>query len=171
MEKIRKAYNSSNKLSKLEIQETNKEWINYSLAKEALMSFGNKKAAGPDEIKPILFDYLPDNFIRHLVFIFKCVIKLRYTPLLWKGTKVIFIPKPGKPRYDSPKSFRPISLSNYFLKTLEKLMCWKMDQDLRKNPLHKAQHGFTKSKGTESAASNVVSYIENNIYNLSLIHI
>ena len=90
MEKIRKSYNSSKKLSKIEIQETNKEWINYSLAKEALISFGKKKAAGPDEIKPILFDYLPDNFIRHLVFIFKCVIKLRYTPLLWKGTKVIF---------------------------------------------------------------------------------
>ena len=55
---------------------------NATLAKEALMSFGNKKAAGPDKIKPIVFDYLPDNFIRHLVFIFKCVIKLRYTPCL-----------------------------------------------------------------------------------------
>ena len=43
-------------------------------------------------------------------------------------------------------------------------MNWKIDEDLRKNPLHKAQHGFTKRKGTESAASNVVSYIENNIY-------
>ena len=64
--------------------------------------------------------------------------------LLWKGTKVIYIPKPGKSSYDAPKSCRPISLSNYFLKMLEKLMCWKLDTDLKKNPLHKAQHGFTK---------------------------
>ena len=53
VEKIKKTYNSSKKINKLEIQETNKDWINYSLAKEALMSFGSKKAAGPDEIKPI----------------------------------------------------------------------------------------------------------------------
>ena len=52
VEKLRKSYNSGNKLTKLEIQETNKEWINYSLTKEALMSFGNKKAAGPDKINP-----------------------------------------------------------------------------------------------------------------------
>ena len=64
---------------------------------------------------------------------YRCVIKLRYTPLLWKDTKVIFIPKPGKQRYDTPKSFRPISLSNYFLKTLEKLMNWKIDEDLPKH--------------------------------------
>ena len=101
-------------MSKQNIEESNKKWINFSLTKEALLSFDNKKAAGPDEIKPVLFEYLPDNFIRHLVFIYKCEIKLRYTPLLWKDTKVIFIPKPGKQRYDTPKSFRPISLSNYF---------------------------------------------------------
>ena len=33
------------------------------------------------------------------------------------------------------KSFRPISLSNYFLKALEKLMNWKIDEDLRKKPI------------------------------------
>ena len=129
-----------------------------------MASFEKKKSPGPDGIKPVLFEHLPDNFIKHMVFIYKSVIKLRYTPLLWKGTKVIFIPKPGKDRYDNTKSFRPISLSNYFLKTLEKLMCWKIEKELKKNPLHKAQHGFTRRKGTETAASNVLSFIEKNIY-------
>ena len=96
IEKIKKNYTSQNKVNKQNIDESNKKWINFSLTKEALLSFDNKKAAGPDEIKPVLFEYLPDNFIRHLVFIYKCVIKLRHTPLLWKDTKVIFIPKPGK---------------------------------------------------------------------------
>ena len=48
---------------------------------------------------------------------------------------------------------------------LEKLMCWELDTDLKKNALHRGQHGFTKGKGTESAASNVVTLIENNIFN------
>ena len=44
-------------------------------------------------------------------------------------------------------------------------MCWKVENELKNNPLHKAPHGFTRKKGTETAASNVVTYIENNIYN------
>ena len=43
-------------------------------------------------------------------------------------------------------------------------MCWKLENELKKNPLQKAQHGFTRKKGTETAASNVVTFIENNIY-------
>ena len=43
-------------------------------------------------------------------------------------------------------------------------MCWKIEKELKRNPLHKAQHGFTRRKGTETAASNVVSFIEKNIY-------
>ena len=44
-------------------------------------------------------------------------------------------------------------------------MCWKIEQDLKEDPLHAAQHGFLKNRSTESAASNVVSYIEKHIYN------
>ena len=124
-----------------------------------------KKSPGPDDIKPIIFEHLPTNVIDHLVFLYKCTIMLRYTPIIWKGTKVIFIPKPGKNSYNIPKAFRPISLSNYFLKTLERLVCWKIEEDLKASPLHKSQHGFTKNKSTESAASNVVSYIEKHMYN------
>ena len=81
------------------------------------------------------------------------------------STKVIFIPNPGKKNYNIPKAFRPISLSNYFLKTLERLVCWKLEDDLRSNPIHEAQHGFTKNKSTESAATSIVNYVEKHIYN------
>ena len=82
VDKIRKQYTSENKFRKQEIEETNSDWINFTLTKEALASFEKKKSPGPDGIKPVLFEHLPDNFIRHLVFIYKSVIKLRYTPLL-----------------------------------------------------------------------------------------
>ena len=143
----------------------NEDWISEELTKEALNLFQKKKSPRPDEIKRVIFKHLPLNFIRHLVFIYRSVILLKNTSKLWKSTKVIFIPKPAKKNYNIPKAFRPISLSNYFLKTLERLVCWKLEDDLRSNPLHEAQHGFTKNKSTESAAASVVNYVEKHIYN------
>ena len=125
-----------------------------------MKKFNKKKSPGPDGIKPIVFDHLPTNFRKQLILIFKCCLHLHYTPTLWKDTKVIFIPKPGKDDYTLPKSFRPISLSNYFLKTLERLVCWRMDQALNCYPIHQRQHGFMKNRSTESAISVTTNYIE-----------
>ena len=136
------------------------DWISVDLIKLALDGFEVKKSPGPDEIKPILFQYLSDNVLKYLELIYKSCIYLRYTPKLWRETKVIFIPKPGKVDYRVPKSFRPISLSNYFLKGLERLVGWKMDEALIEYPIHPKQHGFLKNKSTESALSNTVNYIE-----------
>ena len=66
-----------------------------------MQCFEKKKSPGPDDIKPIIFEHLPTNVLNHLVFIYRSMILLRYTPLLWKGTRVIFIPKPGKPNYNT----------------------------------------------------------------------
>ena len=135
-------------------------WINEGLLFKAMEKFNKKKSPGPDGIKPVVFDHLPDNFIQQLLFIYKCCVYFHYTPILWKDTKVIFIPKPGKDDYTLPKSFRPISLSNYFLKAFERLVCWRMDFALSFNPIHDKQHGFMKGRSTESAISVTTNYIE-----------
>ena len=135
-------------------------WLNLNLLNKALKKFNKKKSPGPDGIKPIVFEYLPDNFKSNLLFIYKCCIHFQFTPTLWKDTKVIFIPKPGKDDYTLPKSFRPISLSNYFLKALERLVCWQMDLSLCVYPIHKRQHGFMAGRSTESAISMTTDYIE-----------
>ena len=88
------------------------------------------------------------------------VIKLHFTPTIWKDAKVIFIPKPGKTYYSTPKSFRPISLSNYLLKVLEKLLIWHTDEILLKDPIHHRQHGFQAGKCTETAISHTINQIE-----------
>ena len=135
-------------------------WITLELLNKAFKKFNKKKSPGPDGIKPIVFEHLPQNFKEHLLFIFKCCIHFHYTPILWKDTKVIFIPKPGKDDYTLPKSFRPISLSNYFLKTLERLVCWHMDLSLSAYPIHERQHGFMAGRSTESAISMTTNFIE-----------
>ena len=153
-------YNNRRNLPSEDIGKKYCDWISEDLVQRALLGFEKKKSPGPDDIKPLLFEHLPHQFISTLTFIYKSCIHLGYTPKLWKQTTVIFISKPGKEDYLNPRSFRPISLSNYLLKGLERLVGWRMDRALLSNPLHHKQHGFLTGKSTESAISNTVDYIE-----------
>ena len=83
-----------------------------------------------------MFKHLPKTFYKHITEVYKCCILLKFTPTTWKDTRVIFIPKPGKENYNKAKSFRPISLSNYLLKGLERLLGWHMKEKLIENPIH-----------------------------------
>ena len=157
------------------------EWISVEKVKEALRAFDSKKSPGPDGLKPILFKHLPPNFVDLITLIYKACINLQYTPKHWKESKVVFIPKPGKSDYTDPKAFRPISLSNYLLKGLERLANWRMEVALAMNPVHDKQHGFRPDRSTETAISSTVSYIQQHLFkrqhclgvflDLSLIHI
>ena len=100
------------------------DWISTDKIKRALAGFEKKKSPGPDGVKPLVFEHLPANFLKTLDLIYRASIHLQYTPQAWRRTRVIFISKPGKTTYNQPKSFRPISLSNYFLKGLERLVVW-----------------------------------------------
>ena len=152
-------HNNANSIKTSELENLH-DWIDDDLVRKAMRKFKPNKAPGPDGLKPIVFKYLPQNLIATLVIIYKACISLCHTPKKWRETKVIFLPKPGKDSYDVPKAYRPISLSNFLLKTLERLVVWKMDKDMEDHPIHHLQHGFTKGKSTESAISNTVDYIE-----------
>ena len=78
--------------------------------------------------------------------------------------KLIFIPKPGKSSYKLAKSWRPISLTNYLIKALEKLCVWESDKALQKHPVHTRQHGFRADRNTVTAISEVTDFIEQNIF-------
>ena len=136
------------------------DFITPRLVQISLMRFRPGKAPGPDGIQPLVFRYLPDKFIKRLTFIYECCIHFHYTPRLWQMSTVVFIPKPGKPDYRVGKNHRPIVLSNFFLKGLERLITWKMDKNLVYHPIHKNQHGFQVGKGTEGALSGTCDYIE-----------
>ena len=158
-------YNNRRNLAVVDICGKYKDWIDTQKIKASLAGFEKKKSPGPDGLKPLVFEHLPKKFLEVLEVIYKSSIHLGYTPKKWKMTKVIFISKPGKDTYDMPKSFRPISLSNYLLKGLERLVGWRMDRALIANPIHHKQHGFLSGRSTESAISNTVNYIEKHIMN------
>ena len=62
---------------------------------------------------------------------------------------MIFIPKPNKSSYDSPKSFRPIVLLNTMGKLIEKVIRDKLQfQVVSNNFIHQSQLGGLKFKST-----------------------
>ena len=114
-------HDNNNKINTAHL-ETLHDWIDADLIRKAMKQFKPNKAPGPDGLKPLIFQYLPTSALEVLATIYKACISLCHTPKVWRETKVIFLPKPGKETYDLPKSYRPISLSNFLLKTLERLV-------------------------------------------------
>ena len=118
----------------------------------AISTFGDSKSPGPDGIRPIVLKKLGSNAIKRLTHIFKASYLIGYTPKSWRKSNVIFIPKPNKDDYSDPRSFRPISLMTFFMKVMERLVLWHLNETaFRDNPLNDNQHGFRKGKSCDSA--------------------
>ena len=140
-------------------------YITVEKVRIALKSFNGFKAAGPDGLKPIALQNLPDSFLERMTTLFKVSTALKYNPKEWSKSRVIFIPKLNKEDYDNPKSFRPISLTQFIFKTEERVQKWEVeDKYLSKKPMHEYQFAFRKGKSTEGALSQVVDKIESGLY-------
>ena len=105
------------------------------MVRRALKSFGAYKAPGPDGIQPMGLQELPEELIIPLANLFSLCIANHYTPKCWRKNKVIFIPKPGQDDYGNPKAFRPITLSNFLLKVLERIIQWHIKETSFRDPL------------------------------------
>jgi hypothetical protein len=95
-----------------------------------------------------------------LILIYNATIDLHYTPLLWRDSKVVFLPKPGKEDYTDRRAFRPILLMLFFFKALERLVQWRMDATAL--PLDKEQHAFRKGHCTEQRGRYTMSQDRDN---------
>ena len=84
-------YNNRRNLPVEDIRQKFTDWIDKHKMICALQGFGKKKSPGPDGIKPLVFEHLPEEFIAIMEIIYKSAIHLGYTPKAWKRTKVIFI--------------------------------------------------------------------------------
>ena len=96
-------------------------------------------AGGPDGMKAIALQSLPNNMLYRCSKIYKACIKLSHTPRQWCEADVIFMAKDNK-----PGSFRPISKFDVLLKGLEKLVKWELERtSLAENPLHENPVSYT----------------------------
>ena len=84
-----------------------------------------------------------------------------YISNAWRKAKVIFIPKPGRQDYTLPKSYRPISLTSFLLKTLERLSEKEIRETaLSKQPLHPNQHAYIQERSMENKLSTLVMFLD-----------
>lgn len=137
--------------------------ITDSKIKEAISSFSDFKSPGVDGVFPALLKNGLEALTPLLNCIFKASLKFGYIPQIWREVKAVFIPKPGKSNYAITSAFRPISLSSFCLKTLERLVEWSVRGRLvQGKELHEAQHAYRPGRSTESALHKLISKLEHN---------
>ena len=133
-------------------------------ARHAIGSFGPKKAAGPDGFSPIILQNLGEISLARLCSLYEACLHVGYTAKAWRTSRTIFIPKPGKKDYTQLRSFRPISLTSFLFKGMEKIIHWELEEKiLSKHPLSKNQHAFRRGYSTDSALSSMCTKIESAI--------
>lgn len=127
----------------------------------AVESFSPFKSAGEDGIFPSILQHSINNVVDHLYNIFVASLHLQHIPQIWRGVRVVFIPKLGKISYQLSKSFRPISLTSFVLKTLEKLIDRHLrDGILRTFTIHPKQYAYQPKKSAETALHHLISKID-----------
>ena len=159
--------NVTQEISDYKISISNKtEFITTEKVREAIDTFGSYKAPGPDGFAPIVLKFLPSGAISMMCEMYKASFVLGYVPTIWRESSVIFIPKPGKGDYALARSYRPISLMSFVLKTMERVILWRLDSEyFSKQPLNSNQHAFRKGRSTDTALTNMVEYLEKAVIN------
>ena len=143
-------------------------WLRDEVIKKAIMTFKNNKAPGLDGITPEMLKLTGAASIETLRLLFNMQITLGYTPNTLRTSKVTFIGKPEKEDYTKAKSYRPISLTPFIFKLLERAASWYIiHKTLDENPLNRRQHAYRAGKSTESAISQVINQVEKGLLNRS----
>jgi hypothetical protein len=115
--------------------------VTYRRVEWAINSFSPYKSPKADGIFPAMLQQGREILICHLIRIFRTCLATGYVPTAWRQVKVVFIPTPGWNSYRGPQNFRPISLTSFLLKTLERLVDrFLRDEILASRPLHPNQH-------------------------------
>ena len=98
-------------------------------------------------IHPTMLSNLGKNAILCLHRIFNmCLLQGEW---IWNKANVIFLKKEGKGSYNQPGAYRPISISSYVGKLLEKILAKRLDGFLfRTGHTDPCQEGFTQRRNT-----------------------
>ena len=134
--------------------------ITQAEVEEILGKLPNNKAPGPDGIPNQLLKECRKTLSRDLTELFNACISLGYHPKRFKESTTIVLRKPQKPRYDTPKSYRPIALLNTMGKLLEKLVANRISKAAEDfNLLPEEQMGARPKRSTISAVELLTEQI------------
>lgn len=119
------------------------------------------KAPGPDSIPNIVLTKCANILVDRLLPIYRAMTEksLYYAP--WKLSTTVVLRKPGKPRYDTPKAYRPIALLNTLCKVLTAVAAELMTFYTEKYQLLPANHfGGRPGRTTTNAVHMLVHKIK-----------
>lgn len=137
----------------LDYTETNREEV-----KNSIWRMSTSKAPGEDGINALILRKAWPLLGEEITELFSDLLKYAYFPKIWRNGDVVTILKgKDKPRED-PKSFRPVSLLPVLGKSLEHLICNRLNDEIDEN-IAPGQHGFKKGRSTLSAINEVIDWI------------
>ena len=114
-----------------------------------LMNLDPHKAAGPDQIRPIVLKSAHREFAPIVSELFKKSLATHSLPDIWKTANVAPIFKKGS-RSD-PANYRPISLTCILCKTLEHIVASSITKHFTlHNLFYELQHGFREKRSCQT---------------------
>ena len=134
-------------------------------------SINLSRSIGPDHLDPIIIKDNLANIINPLTKIFNSSLETGIIPDKLKLATVIPIFKQGN--REDIGNYRPISISPYFSKLMEKIVYYRLnDYVTKKNIIHNSQHGFRKGHSTVlpliSIQDKITQAIERNEFSIGI---
>ena len=113
------------------------------------IAFTRDKSPGLSGIGIVPIKNLPPNYHNLIISLYNAIIASKYWPMLFKKSKMVFAPKPGKSLTD-PLNYRPISLLEILAKILERIINNRLLFYLEyNNILPPNQFGFRPGRSTQ----------------------
>ena len=107
------------------------------------------KAAGPDNIKPLVLKELSSQISPLITLLFQKSLDSGILPKVWTSANVIPLFKKGNK--EDPANYRPISLTCILCKFLEHIVSSNLSAHFNKyNILYDLQHGFREKRSCET---------------------
>ena len=92
--------------------------ISENQIKRHIAKLSPHKATGTDKVPNIVLKECADLVLPYLLQVFRAVFKLKVYHAQWREIITCVLRKPGKPCYDMPKAYQPITLLNTIAKLL-----------------------------------------------------
>ena len=129
--------------------------INLNGITKLLSNLRPDKAAGPDEIRPIVLKELRSEIAPIIQLIFERSLATGEVPSDWTKANVSPIFKKGDK--SDPANYRPISLTCVLCKVMEHIIASNLTKHLNKhNILYDLQHGFRQKRSCETQLIQLV---------------
>lgn len=127
-----------------------------------LKNLKSGKAAGPDQIRPIVLKELRHEIAEIITALFQKSLSSGEVPSDWTKANVCPIYKKGDT--SNPANYRPISLTCILCKALEHIVASQLSSHLSSNNiLYELQHGFREKRSCETQLIELTDHLVKNI--------